>query len=355
MYAELNIRSAGFDADLADHGYGRVAHGLVLAVGEGLRRRHRDRVAGVHPHGIEVLDRADDDDVVFEVAHDLELVLFPSQHGFFNQGLVNRGEIEAAGEHFEELFAIVGHASARSAEREAWPHDDRESNLAGEFETVSEIVDQRRLGNIEADLLHGVFKVESVLGFLDGFHVGANQLHVELFEHAIVGQLDGEVERGLAADGGKNGKSRRGRELAFDANDLFQIFASERLDVGTVGKLGIGHDGGRVRVGEHDFVALRFERLASLGTGVVELGGLSDDDRTRADNEYLRDVSSFGHRIQLSAVHYQCHENPHFTSRPRSCTTALKPKIAITNLNSGNGQPITGHCPSTLPSSSRNL
>jgi hypothetical protein len=41
-----------------------VAHDLVLAVGERLRRRHGDRVAGVHAHGVEVLDRADDDHVV---------------------------------------------------------------------------------------------------------------------------------------------------------------------------------------------------------------------------------------------------------------------------------------------------
>src|SRR5215469_5331645 len=116
MYSELNIRSAGFDADLPDHGNGRVAHGLVLAVGERLRRSDGDRVARMHAHGIEVLNRADDDDVVFEVAHDLELVLFPAEHGFFNQRLVNWGEIEAAGEHFEQLFAVVGLAPARTAE-----------------------------------------------------------------------------------------------------------------------------------------------------------------------------------------------------------------------------------------------
>ena len=41
-----------------------VAHALVLLVGERHRRRDGDRVAGVHAHRIEVLDRADDDDVV---------------------------------------------------------------------------------------------------------------------------------------------------------------------------------------------------------------------------------------------------------------------------------------------------
>src|SRR5206468_12407956 len=96
MNAELNIRSAGFDSDLADHRDGGIAHGLIFAVGEGLSRGDGDRVAGVHTHGVEILDRADDDDVVFKIAHHLKLVLFPSEDRFFDQGLVNWRKIESA-------------------------------------------------------------------------------------------------------------------------------------------------------------------------------------------------------------------------------------------------------------------
>jgi hypothetical protein len=34
MNPKLNIRSASLDADLADHCYGGVTHGLILAVAE---------------------------------------------------------------------------------------------------------------------------------------------------------------------------------------------------------------------------------------------------------------------------------------------------------------------------------
>ncbi len=112
---ELNVRSAGLDADLADDGDRGIAHRLVFAVGERLRRRDGDRVAGVRAHRIEVLDGADDDDVVGEIAHQLELVLFPAEHRFFEQHFVNRREIEAAGEQFQQLFAVVGNAAAGSA------------------------------------------------------------------------------------------------------------------------------------------------------------------------------------------------------------------------------------------------
>ncbi len=61
---ELHVRAAGVDADLAQHRDRGVAHDLVFLVGQRLRRRHGDRVAGVHAHRVEVLDRADDDAVV---------------------------------------------------------------------------------------------------------------------------------------------------------------------------------------------------------------------------------------------------------------------------------------------------
>ena len=83
-----------------------------------------------------------------------------------------------------------------------------------------------------------------------------------------------------------------GRQLALDADDFFQIFARERLDVSAVGELRIGHDGGRIGVGQHHFKALGLERLAGLRAGVVELRRLANDDGARADDQDFRDVSS---------------------------------------------------------------
>src|SRR4030095_11798198 len=56
----------------------RVAHPLVLAIGKRHHRPHRDRVAGVHAHRVDVLDRADHDGVVRAVAHQLEVELLPA-------------------------------------------------------------------------------------------------------------------------------------------------------------------------------------------------------------------------------------------------------------------------------------
>ena len=96
-----------------------------------------------------------------------------------------------------------------AAQGERWADDDRESDLAGELEPIFSVVDQRRLGNVEPDPLHRVFEDEAVFGLLDGLNVRADQCHVVLFEHATVGKLDREIQRGLSANGGQHGEIRR--------------------------------------------------------------------------------------------------------------------------------------------------
>ncbi len=152
---------------------------------------------------------------------------------------------------------------------------------------------------------HRVFEQQAVFGLLDGAELRADELHAVLLEHAAVGQLDREVQRGLSADGRQQredaGRAARLQHLGFDADDLFQIGAGERLDVGAVGHLGVGHDGGRIGVGQHDLVAFGLERLAGLRAGVVELRRLADDDGPRADDEYLRDVVAAWHGLSLGS------------------------------------------------------
>ena len=100
------------------------------------------------------------------------------------------------------------------------------------------------------------------------------------------------VERGLAA----HGRQQRVRSLLLD--DLGDDLRRDRLDVGRVGQIRIGHDRRRVGVDQHDPVALFLQRLAGLRAGIVELAGLADDDRPGADDQDRFDVGSFRHRAQ---------------------------------------------------------
>ena len=119
--------------------------------------------------------------------------------------------------------------------------------------------------------------------------VGADHLDAELFQHAHLAQAERAVERRLAAHGGQQ------RVGALLLDDLGDHFGGDRLHVGGVGQVRIGHDRRRVGVDQDDPVALFLERLAGLGAGIVELAGLPDDDRPRTDDEDRFDVGAFWH------------------------------------------------------------
>ena len=145
--------------------------------------------------------------------------------------------------------------------------------------TLETIVDQR---NPQAGALHRVAEGLAVLGAVDRVVVGADQLDAVALERAVVVKGLREVERGLAAQR----RQQRVGQLALD--DAGDGLGRERLDVGAVGELGVGHDRRRVRVDEDDLVALLLQDLAGLDARVVELRGLADHDRPRADQEDLR-------------------------------------------------------------------
>src|SRR5438128_2501151 len=103
----------------------------------------------------------------------------------------------------------------------------------------------------------------------------------EPIEGAVLGERDREVEPGLPAERGQE----RLRPLALD--DLGHELRRQRLHVRAVGRLRVGHDGGRVRVDEHDLEPLFAQRLARLRPRIVELARLPDHDRPRPDQQDL--------------------------------------------------------------------
>ena len=120
--------------------------------------------------------------------------------------------------------------------------------------------------------------------------VGADQLDAERSSVPSSCSVLGEVERGLAAE------RRQQRVGALALDHLRDRPGQQRLDVGGVGELRVGHDRRRVGVDEHDLVALLPQDLAGLHAGVVELGGLTDHDRPGAEDQDLADVVAPRHQ-----------------------------------------------------------
>ena len=203
---ELHVGATRFDAHPAQAREGVVTHRLVLDIGQRLGRRHRDGVPGVDTHGVEVLDRAHHDAVVGRVAHDFELVLLPAGNGAFHQNLPDRAGGQALPGQLRETFHGVGDAGARTTENEARPHHDGEADGQGDPLGLVEGVGESRFGHLETDVLHRRLEAIAVLGGGDGLGARPDDLDPVAFEHAPFDQLHGQVQCGLATEGGQQAR-----------------------------------------------------------------------------------------------------------------------------------------------------
>ena len=283
---ELDVRAPGLDPDGADHGRRGVSELLVGLVGERHLRGDGDRVARVHPHRVQVLDRADDDHVVFSVADQLELELVPAPDRLLDQHLGDRRLGEAALDLAPERRGVLGEAAAVAAQGERRAYHRGQGDV---FE-LGEGGDDARGRHLEAARTDGIPKLLTILGAADHLDGRADQLDSQLLEDARLGELDREVQGGLAAER----RQERMRALALEhRGDALEI---ERLDVGAIGEAGVGHDRRRVRVDDDRAVAVLAQHLQGLAAGVVELAGLADDDRARADHAHALDVTAGGHQ-----------------------------------------------------------
>jgi len=129
----------------------------------------------------------------------------------------------------------------------------------------------------------------SVLRLVDGVRLRPDHFDAVFRQHAHLVELQRAVQRGLSAHGGEQ------RVRLFLRDDLRDDFGRDWLDIGRVRKLRIGHDRRRIGIHQNDPIALFFQGLDRLCSGIVELASLPDNDRVSANYEDRGDVSSFWH------------------------------------------------------------
>ena len=166
---ELDVRAAALDADGADDRDRRVAQLLVGLVGERHLRRDRDRVAGVHAHRVEVLDRADDHDVVERGRARPRARTRPSRAPTPRRAPGRSGSRAGRARPARSSSSSrLGEAAAVAAERERGPHDRRRRGSRAARPSSSRSVD---LGTRRpVDSTHALEEL-AVLGAVD--HVRA--------------------------------------------------------------------------------------------------------------------------------------------------------------------------------------
>ena len=148
-------------------------------------------------------------------------------------------------------------------------------------------------GQVQADALHGRLEQITILGLLDGRQLGSDEFHVVAVENTGFGQVNGQIQAGLTAYGRQQGVR------AFPFNNFFKHRPGQRLNIGPVGKIGIGHNRGRIRVDQDDAVALLFERLAGLSARVIKFTRLADHNRAGTDQQNGMKVCTLGHDWSL--------------------------------------------------------
>ncbi len=294
----------------------------------------------MHAHRVEVLDRADDHDVVELVADDLELELAPALDRLLDQHLRDRALVEPAQDDRVELLGRAREAAAVAAERERRADRDGQAELA--VERGARLLGRahdHRLRHAQADRGHRLAERLAVLGGVDRVRRGADQLDPELLEHAGSLELHREVERGLAA---QRRQQRVGPLLAQHGGHALEV---ERLEVGRVGPVRVGHDRRRVGVDQDRAIALLAQHLERLHAGVVELAGLADHDRPGPDD---RD------RLEIVAPRHQ-------PFPPARATQASTNSDSFSRASCGPGEASGWNCmlqtgrprrrrPSTVPS-----
>ena len=196
-----------------------------------------------------------------------------------------------------ELLVRRGDARAAPAEDVGGADDRRQPDRRGNLDRFVEGAGEPGRRHVEADPDHRRLELLAVFRRGDRRGVGPEHLRLALdADHAESVEVHCEVETGLSAERREHGVG----SLSFD--DRRQYGRRERLDVGAVGDVRVGHDRRRIRVGEDDAVALLAQDSTRLGSGVVELACLTDHDRAGADDEHRGDVVAPRHQGVLSSM-----------------------------------------------------
>ncbi len=191
--------------------------------------------------------------------------------------------------HCLQVGPGVGDAAAGATQREGRAAKKRKAELVRQCLRFGQRLDLAAPRHLHPRRRHRILEEDAVFGDLDGADGSADELDAVALQHAGFRQLDRQVERCLPTD------RRQQRVGTFVGDDLLQHRHGERLNVGGIGQLRVGHDRRRVRIDEHDAQAFTLQRFDGLGAGIVELGGLADDDRAGAEDQDAAQVVTAWH------------------------------------------------------------
>ena len=224
-------------------------------------------------HRVDVFNRADDNRIVSRVAHQFEFVFFPAEYRLFEQNLARRAFVKPVLDHSAKLWLVMGETGTEPSHRERGSNHHGISGLGDECERSIHRFHDNALRDIGSTVEHQVFENLPIFAPLNRLEFCSDEFNVVLRQDSLFVKCHCGVQRGLTTE------CRQNRIGFFLSDDCFNCRCRNRLDVGRIREIGIGHDGCRIRIDENDPNALLAKDAAGLSARIVELGRLPNHDR----------------------------------------------------------------------------
>ena len=162
-----------------------LLHALLTFLGNGQHRRRTEGITCVHAQRIDVLDKADSDHVAFHIADNLKLQLFPAKNRLFHQHLSHKTGLQSSCHDCLQFFFIINQTAAGAAHSIGRTENHRITELLSDGKTVLHTVGNLASGHLDAQLVHGLLKLDAVLAALNSVYLHADYLHVIFIQNSF--------------------------------------------------------------------------------------------------------------------------------------------------------------------------
>ena len=182
----LYIGSAD-DLDGLDDLVGFLLQTLLHFLGNGQHGRGAEGIAGMNAQRVDIFNETYGDDIIFAVADNLQLQLFPAKNGLLHQNLTYQAGLQTSGYYRFQLFYIVYKTAACAAHRVSRTENNRVTQLIRNSYRLVYGIGNFAARHLYTQTVHGALKLNPVLAALNGVYLHTDYLDAVFIQNARLG------------------------------------------------------------------------------------------------------------------------------------------------------------------------
>ena len=221
---------------------------------------------------VEVLHAGHGEAVVVGVADYFKLNFFPAFQRLFYQNLF--GESERTFGQLNEGFFVGADTTTKTTQSVSRTYHDRITDFTGSLQSIFHALYGVTLGRLHRYFVEFLHEEVTVFSVHDSLYRGTQHTYTVFFENALLIEFRTAVQRRLSTESQQNAIG------TFLLDDFFHEIRSHRQEVNLIGDTFRSLDGSDVGVHQHGADTFFTQRFQRLRTGVIELSGLTDLERT---------------------------------------------------------------------------